>query len=73
MKNPPPIESIFRKVDLLVDDISRTHKISKESANLLKEELNELMISVHNIAVKEMKTHAIEEITKTLEKYEFRR
>lgn len=73
MKNPPPIESIFRKVDLLVDDISRTHKIPKEAANFLKEEVNALMVQTHNSAVKEMKQNAIEEITKTLEKMEYRK
>lgn len=63
-KTPPKIEEAYKRADKLVDALN----IDKEEKDALRTQINELIVSVHNTVVQEMKENVGVEINKTLEK-----
>lgn len=68
-----PIDISYKKVSKLIADFSKRYAASDTDMEILKGEINLLMVELHNTVVKEMKENAISEITKTLEKYGYKR
>jgi Mor family transcriptional regulator len=63
-KTPPKIEDAYKQADKLIDALS----LDKEEKDALRDKVHQLIVSVHNTVVQEMRDSVGVEINKTLEK-----
>lgn len=70
---PTPIETSYKKADKLLDDFAKKHAIPDADLHIMKTEVNQLMISLHNEVVTEMRENLLPEINKVYERHGYKK
>lgn len=73
MKQDLPIEASYKKAAKLIADFGRKHEIRDVDIDLLKGEMNLVLVELHNAVVGNMKEDLLPEINKLYERYGYKK
>lgn len=73
MRPPSPIDVAYKKANRLLDDFGTKYEIQEVDLDILKGEVNQVMVLLHNEVLAEIKENALQDIIKVYEKYGYRR
>ncbi len=68
-----PVDIAYKSANKLVADIGRKYSMSDTDVNLLKAEMELVLIELHNSIVQNMKTDILPEINKVFDKFGYKK